>query len=202
MEKTQETTSFWTRLYDRFLKIRGGPREVSLGLSLGIFLGMSPLVGLQTVLAVFLSSLFKWSKIAAALGTWISNPLTMPFIYGGTYALGARIIGTGGTLVESGDSGFSMFLNLARKSPEILLDMMVGGIVVGLPLAVLAYFVTNPLLMKHHAGLREAVLLRREKRREKRKALARQTIIANRRYNKTERRKKKQKTSRKKVRKR
>ena len=37
------------RLYERFIMIRGEPREVALGFAVGIFVGMTPTVGLYTV---------------------------------------------------------------------------------------------------------------------------------------------------------
>jgi len=78
---------------NRFLKIRGNPREVALGMALGLFVGMTPFIGLHTVIAIFLAALFKWNKISAALGVWVTNPLTAPFIYGITYFTGKLCMG-------------------------------------------------------------------------------------------------------------
>jgi uncharacterized protein (DUF2062 family) len=56
------------KAYERFIKIRGHPREIALGFALGIFIGMTPTMGVQTPLAVFLAALFKWSKLSAGFG--------------------------------------------------------------------------------------------------------------------------------------
>ena len=37
------------RVYERFIRIRGEPREIALGFALGIFVGMTPTVGVQTL---------------------------------------------------------------------------------------------------------------------------------------------------------
>ena len=79
--------------YLRFIRLRGEPHELALGIAFGVFSGMMPVVPFQTVLAITLSLFFKGSKITAALGTWVSNPLNWYFIYYYSYRLGAWIIG-------------------------------------------------------------------------------------------------------------
>ena len=72
----------WTepfrKAYHRFLKIRGHPREISLGFALGLFVGMSPFMGLHTAIAVLLAALLKWNKFSAALAVWIRRFITWP----------------------------------------------------------------------------------------------------------------------------
>ena len=62
--------------YLRFIRLRGESHELALGLAFGIFAGMMPIMPFQIALAVALALVFKGSKITAALGTWISNPLS------------------------------------------------------------------------------------------------------------------------------
>ena len=50
-------------------------------------------MGIQTVIALFFATLFKWNKISSAVGVWISNPFTAPFLYSLTYYVGAKIMG-------------------------------------------------------------------------------------------------------------
>ena len=77
---TSKTDHFFRRFpklqhtYERFLKIRGNPRQIGLGFALGLFLGTTPFIGLHSIVAVVLAALFKWNKIAALSGAWISNP--------------------------------------------------------------------------------------------------------------------------------
>ncbi len=61
--------------YLRFIRLRGQPHDLALGMAMGIFCGMLPIIPFQTALAVTLAIFFKGSKITAALGTWVSNPL-------------------------------------------------------------------------------------------------------------------------------
>lgn len=131
---------------------------MSLGLALGIFVGMSPFIGFHTAIAVMLASVFKWSKIAAGVGVFVTNPLTAPLIYPLTYKLGAVITGFSEPiqwfkLFEQGG-----FVGMMKNSPLILVDMIVGGAIIGVPLSVITYYITF-----------QAVLAAR-KRMERRKA--------------------------------
>jgi len=146
------------RIYYRFLRIRGAPRQISLGLALGIFIGMTPFLGFHTVLAVMLAAVFKWSKIAAGAGVFITNPFTAPLIYPVTYKLGAMVTGFSDPsqwrkLFESGG-----VISLVKNSPMILVDLIIGGMIIGLPLAVIVYYAAFTTLSraKHRMKLRKA----------------------------------------------
>jgi uncharacterized protein (DUF2062 family) len=96
-------------------------------------------MGFHTVIAVMMASLVKWSKIAAGIGVFITNPFTAPFLYPLTYRLGVAVTGFSDPsllrkLFESGG-----FVELLKDSPMIIVDLIVGGIVIGLPLAAVAY---------------------------------------------------------------
>ena len=67
------------RAYYRFLRIRGAPEQIALGMALGVFIGMTPFLGFHTVIAVMLAAVFKWSKIAAGVGVFITNPSSISF---------------------------------------------------------------------------------------------------------------------------
>jgi uncharacterized protein (DUF2062 family) len=128
------------KAYHRFLKIRGNPREIALGLALGLFVGMTPFMGLHTAIAVPLAALCKWNKFSAALAVWVSNPLTAPFVYGLTYIVGAKVL-----FIQDGyklplEFNLDALFYTLRSAPEIIGILLVGGIVVGLPLAAGGYY--------------------------------------------------------------
>jgi uncharacterized protein (DUF2062 family) len=128
------------RTYYRFLRLRGAPEQISLGIALGVFIGMTPFLGFHTVIAVMLAAVFKWSKIAAGVGVFITNPFTAPFIYPLTYKLGAKVAGFSKLnhfpkLFEPGG-----VIGLMKNSPMILVDLVVGGVIIGIPLAIISYY--------------------------------------------------------------
>ncbi len=63
------------------------------GVALGILLGFVAPPGTQMVLAAVLSPLFYANPMAAVLLVWVSNPLTMPFMYGAALVLGGFLLG-------------------------------------------------------------------------------------------------------------
>jgi uncharacterized protein (DUF2062 family) len=110
IKRTKKDTlqNAFSRAYERFVKIRGQPREIALGFALGIFIGMTPTMGIQMPIAVFLAAILKWSKISAVFGVWITNPFTSPFIYGITYIVGAKLLGLKATIKLPDDLTWSI----------------------------------------------------------------------------------------------
>jgi len=80
-------------IYLKGLRLRGHPNELALGMALGIGIGMMPIIPFQTMIAVTLAILFGASKITAAAGTWISNPVTVYHVYKYCYLIGSFILG-------------------------------------------------------------------------------------------------------------
>ncbi len=154
------------RFYNRFFKIRGTPQEISLGLALGIFVGMTPFLGLHTVIAVMLASVVKWSKIAAGIGVFITNPFTAPFIYPVTYRLGSAITGFSDPSRFLKLFGPDGLVQLMKNSPMILVDLIIGGMIIGLPLAAITYFVTLQAVSR----ARRRIALRKERRAQRKLA--------------------------------
>ena len=151
------------RLYERFIRIRGAPREVALGFALGIFVGMTPTVGVQTPIAIFLAALFKWSKLASAIGVWISNPLTVPFIYGVTYITGAKLLNLEPVVNMSLSPTWSTLKAMLQKAPQAFGAMTVGGILLGIPLAIFSYYLSYAAVDKYQKDVKEKLVRQKAK---------------------------------------
>lgn len=139
--------------YDRFLKIRGTPREIAFGFALGLFVGMTPFMGFHTAIAVPMAALLKWNKISSALAVWITNPFSAPFIYGATYWVGARLIAFR-TQYHVPDLEYTGLMKALHKAPEVIGVMIVGGIVIGLPLAIAGYYLSYAGIIKYRNSLK------------------------------------------------
>jgi len=141
------------KAYYRFLKIRGNPREIALGFALGVFVGMTPFMGLHTAIAIPLAALFKWNKFSAALAVWISNPLSAPVIYGITYYVGEKVLFIkNGYQLPTEFSLDALFYTL-QKAPGIIGILVVGGIVVGIPLAALGYYFSLKTILEYRTSI-------------------------------------------------
>ena len=136
--------------YLRFIRLRGDPHELALGMAFGIFSGMMPIMPFQMALSVALALIFKGSKITAALGTWVSNPLNWYFLYYFSYKLGAWILG-----MEGSSTVFATIMDMVRSDVESMVIVekilqsgglmaaafLLGGVIMGIVVALPSYFV-------------------------------------------------------------
>jgi hypothetical protein len=164
------------KVYERFIRIRGNPREVALGFALGVFIGMTPTMGVQTPIAIFFAALCGWSKLSAAVGVWISNPLTAPVIYGVTYITGAKMMNMAPVFNLPLSPTWSTLKAMLMKAPQALGAMTVGGIVIGLPLAVLAYYLAYGAVEKYQKDLKAKIARRKVKLSETREKLKKKVL--------------------------
>ncbi len=122
----------------RFVRLRGLPEEIAKGVALGIFIGMTPTFGFQMAIALFFAYLLKENRLAAVLGVWITNPVTAPFIYAIEYEMG-RIIMSLPRVHLPEELTVKAYAVLGW---DILFPMWVGGIISGLILGSLSYYLT------------------------------------------------------------
>ncbi|MGD9384677.1 MAG: DUF2062 domain-containing protein [Desulfobacterales bacterium] len=176
------------KAYTRFIKIRGNPKEIALGFSLGIFIGLTPTMGIQLPIALFTASLIKWNKIAALTGVWITNPVSAPFIYGATYLVGSKIIGVEKAFTVPGVLDFELLQRTLEKAPEILFCMTIGGIIIGLPLALFSYYLSFSVVKRYQDKLKIRLKREKEKLRQKKDDFIKKRREKKRRSEKQEKR--------------
>ena len=128
-------------------ELEGDPRYLARGMAVGIFISILPIIPLQTVAAVTLAFLVRGSKSAAALGTWLSNPLTIPLVYYADYKLGCLLLNYQ-TVVDH--IAFNSFSELMDLGIEVTVAMLAGSIVIGALLGVVGYFVTFQVYASLH----------------------------------------------------
>ena len=151
------------KYYERFLRIRGNPHEIAMGFALGLFIGMSPFMGIHMAIAIFLAAVLKYNKFAAGIAVWISNPVTAPVLYGMTYYVGAKFIGLERAyLAPKLDQ--NIILVIIKQAPEIIGVLTVGGILLGLPVAAAGYFISVKAIMRYREEIKRKLALEKEKR--------------------------------------
>ncbi|APG27087.1 hypothetical protein A7E78_04095 [Syntrophotalea acetylenivorans] len=121
----------------RLIRLRAEPNDIAKGFALGIFIGMTPTFGIQMVIAVFLAMLLEENKIAAAVGVWITNPLTAPFIYALEYESGRLLLGLDHAQLPS-ELTFSALKSLGW---EVMLPMASGSLLYGMIASIISYMV-------------------------------------------------------------
>ncbi len=175
--------------YDRLIRIRGTPHEIGMGMALGLFIGMAPLMGVQMAIAVFFAMLLKWNKLTAVIGVWITNPFTALPIYGINYMVGAYVTGVKSPFRLGGEPHFPLLIDILMKAPEIFLTLFVGGIITGIPCSVAGYFFTYVAVNRYQAEIKRQLAIQREKiSRGKEKLAEKARKISSRRRKKKKRR--------------
>ena len=136
--------------YLTFIHLKGEPNELALGMAIGVFSGLLPIVPFQTALAVTLAIFFRASKITAALGTWVSNPLNWYFLYYYSYKLGAFIMGLSGhravfssimKAVRSGEASMVIVEKTLGAGTSFVTAFLLGGFLLGIVLSPIAYLI-------------------------------------------------------------
>jgi uncharacterized protein (DUF2062 family) len=114
------------------------PRQIALGMAIGVFLACSPFIGIHTVAAVALAFVLRASRLAALIGTLINNPFTMAFFYFFEFELGSSLLGLA---IKVPKDILKNFVELFSIGTKAFLSVMVGFLVVGLVASSLAYIV-------------------------------------------------------------
>lgn len=69
-------------------KLRGTPRAIAGGFSVGLFLALTPTIGVQLIIAVFLATFLKLSRPATLVSVMVTNPVTIPPVFTFNYWVG------------------------------------------------------------------------------------------------------------------
>jgi len=145
--------------FDSFIQKYNIPKEylfvnrkmVTRALLVGIAIGLIPMP-FQMVLVVGMIFFFKFNVPIALLMVWLSNPLTMPFMYYIEYVTGVYLLGMEGLAVELSLEWFEN--NFSR----IFIPLYAGTLFYILTLAPLVSCVVNGLWIRSVRKERSATL--------------------------------------------
>lgn len=131
-------------------------------MALGLFIALLPIMGLQLPLALAAAELvrrrtrFQLSRVAAAAGVWINNPVTAAPVYGLCYLLGRPIAhrllpAAPGQVQEAAALDLSALSFSGPGALEVGLGLVIGGVLLGVPTAWLGYHITYGVVSRHQA---------------------------------------------------
>ncbi len=150
----------WIRYwYLKVLRQEGTPEAIARGWACGAFAGSFPLFGLQTIIGLLLATVFNGNKLTAAAGTWVSNPLTYVPIFYFNFQVGEVLLQQPITFDEAQLESWS---DLSLAGMNFISTLFIGSSVVGVGLAVAAYFLSL-WLMYRWRSLRAARQFQRRK---------------------------------------
>ena len=122
------------------LAVNESPRKVASAFAIGIFIGMSPLLGIHTLLGIFLAWQLRLNKLVTLVGVYITNPWTIVPIYSFGTWVGAKLLGVQQVIPEVDWHHMTLKILLVEFE-HLLVPFIVGSTVNGAIAAVMGYFV-------------------------------------------------------------
>jgi len=114
-------------------------KSISRGILIGLFWGFIPMP-MQMLAVLSVTPFVKFNVPIAISMVWLSNPITMPFMYYMEYQTGNFLLGNEG--LENIELTLDWFSNNWNK---ILIPLYVGTIPYSLGVSTLIYFIINKL---------------------------------------------------------
>ena len=159
---------YGTYLRKRIMRLSASPHAIAAGVASGAAVSMFPLIGLHFLLGFVLAFATRGNMIAAAIGTAWGNPLTFPFFFAASYAVGDWL--TGGDGVSSTE-GAQLEATGAQLSQGLFAEgfqaiwptfktMMIGGLPIAILVFAVFYVVVRTVVTRFRA-LRQARLARK-----------------------------------------
>lgn len=162
----------WTRAFRyigyRLRRLPGPAHKIARGISCGVFICFTPFFGLHFVLSGALAWMIGGNVLAALLATFVGNPITFPIIAVMSVELGSHILGQPSVPLQHIVSSFSyasveLWSNFAALFnsdvvrwnrleaffDQVFWPYLIGGIGPGLLVAIVAYYVSHPLIVAY-----------------------------------------------------
>jgi uncharacterized protein (DUF2062 family) len=139
------TTSIKDRLkafYVRIKEIQGDPRHIAKGMAIGVFTGVTPTIPFHTVIAIALAFILRGSKPAAIIGSFVANPITIPFIYVACFKVGTFILNKPIPF----DAKFESITALMTLGLDVTIAMIIGSAILGILPTIIAYILTYRIM--------------------------------------------------------
>ena len=159
IDETRKPRKTPRALLRSILMLDDTPHSVALGTAIGMFVGMTPTVGIQMIIVLIVAFLtspfFKFNKIAAVLTVYVTNPLTIVPIYWFNYKIGTCFIPSKVTYddfvaivrFDSHDNWSERALSLIT---ELGAPLLVGCVLVATACSLVTYPAMRWLLRRFH----------------------------------------------------
>lgn len=149
----------WRWLKESFLKIArldSTPLKIAIGIGLGAFIAMFPIIGFQFLTGLLLSIIFRVNKVSVVITTQIvCNPLSLPFLFFLDFKVGEKILRINSSLTIHSfrlllrEVNFrNFFTALGDIAKPLYLGSAVTAPVIGLIAFVVGYFLIKKFKKK------------------------------------------------------
>lgn len=140
--------AFRDRIKD-VIKLKESPHRIALAFATGVFIGMSPLLGLHTLLGFVVAWIFRLNPFALLAGVYITNPWTIVPIYTFSTYVGAQCLGIEQIIpkIDWSDISFNYLLN---NLEPLIMPFVVGTLMIGTLTSVISYIIIYKAAKKIH----------------------------------------------------
>lgn len=156
----------WRRVIEywrhRMQRLPDSPERIALGFACGVYASFTPFFGFHFVVAAALAWVIRANVFASAIGTFVGNPLTFPFI--AAASLEMELIMGVPIRVDFGGLGFREMVDMLMNNiTGIVLPYFVGGLIPGLITSVGFYFLIKPVVATYQRRRKMRLAKRSEK---------------------------------------
>ena len=143
--------SYWHEIREKMIHDPLPPEDVAAGWALGMFVGCAVPFGLQLLVSVPLALMMRVSKIGATVGTLITNPVTIFFIYPAQTWVVNKVL-FGGSLSFERLMDVEWTWEAVRKlGAEAMASFFLGGLALAIILTPITYFAVKRLVVRYRA---------------------------------------------------
>ncbi len=127
--------------------VKGPPKKIAFAFAVGVFIGISPFLGLHTLMAIAFASIFRLNKLVTLAGAFVTNPWTMIPIYTFATWMGVKITSYEQPLTLTNFKEITV-VNIFSILKDLFLPFFVGTMVFGMIAGVLSYLAVYTLLKR------------------------------------------------------
>lgn len=147
--------------FKSIFQVKDTPHRIAMAFAIGVFMGISPFLGLHYIGAFFIAWLFKLNKLVAMVGVSVNNPWTIVPISTFCVWVGAKLMGIKQVLPEVDWQHVSLmsiigrfsdlqgFIDMVRQLWPFLASFLVGSFLICTVSAVAGYIIIQILITKY-----------------------------------------------------
>ena len=140
--------SYLRRLREKMVRDPLPPEDIAAGWALGVFIGCAIPFGLQLIISIPLAMMMRVSKIGATLGTFVTNPVTIFFIYPAqTFVVNKLLFGGSLTYSRLANTEWT-WAAVRRLGAEAMASFFIGGFLLAIVMTPIAYFTVKRLVVR------------------------------------------------------
>ena len=146
-----DVRAYFRRLREKMVHDPLPPEDIAAGWALGVFVGCAVPFGLQLISSIPLAMMMRVSKIGATLGTFITNPVSIFFIYPAqTFVVNKLLFGGSLTYSKLANTEWT-WAAVRRLGAEVMASFFLGGFLLAIVLTPIAYFAVKRVVVRSRA---------------------------------------------------